>query len=167
MLKRPDASLDQRVRDALDIIRPTAIQHVACFVKIKAAIDAVDSHRGTYATTLGKRRKEYFRLDKAMAALEAASDVFCYPTGWPSHERIRAERAELAKLFGDVGPQRSGKQREHARTLAVWHARQLLRDYSDRKPTKYRGGAWHGLAMVLYDRNDVDLYQDMRDAHKF
>jgi hypothetical protein len=128
MLKRPDASLDQRVRDALGIIRPAPIRHVACFVKIKDAIEAVDSHRGTYAPTLGEFRKEYLRLDKAMAALEVASDAFCYPSGWPSRERIRAERAELAELFGDLGPQRSGKQREHARTLAVWYARQLLRD---------------------------------------
>jgi hypothetical protein len=167
MLKRPDSSLDQRVHDALDIIRPAPIRHVACFMAIKAAIDAVDSNRGTYATTLGEYRKEYLRLDKAMAALEIASDAFCYPAGWPSREQIQTERAFLAELFGDLGPQRSGKQREHARALAVWYARQLLRDYSDKKPTKYRDGAWHGLATVLYDRNDVDLYQDMLDAHEY
>jgi hypothetical protein len=164
MLKRPDASLDQRVRDALDIIRPAAGRRDACIEEIKAVIDAVDSHRGTYKTTLGQYRKEYLALDKAMVALEAASDVFCYPAGWPSREQIRAERAELAELFGDVEPQRSGKQREGARTIAVWQARRLLRDYSNRKPTKYRDGAWLKLATVLYDRDNADLFQDMLDA---
>jgi hypothetical protein len=165
MLKPPGTSLDQRVREALNIIRPAANLYAACIEQIKTAIDAVDSNRGTYKPTLGQYRKEYLKLDKTMAALEAASDAFCYPAGWPSREQIRAERAELAELFGDVGPQRSGKQRESARTIAVWQARRLLRDYSNRKPTKYRNGAWLKLAKVLYDRN-ADLFQDVLDAHE-
>jgi hypothetical protein len=170
MLKPPDTPVDERIRKAVDIISPADGQRAACIRKIRIAIEFVDRLRGQRGQTPGQRRDELVMLCKVMHNMEKASDrLFLngWPEGWPSPAQIRDQRKYIEGLIKETKvPRNGGKQPEIAREWAVRDARDLLSEFSDKKPRLTRDGAWHKLANILYGKLDADLFEDMRKASR-
>jgi hypothetical protein len=53
----------------------------------------------------------------------------------------------------------------HVKAAVIENARLLLKGYG-KKPTRYREGAWHDLARVLFGDESADLFDYIKDYFK-
>jgi hypothetical protein len=177
MLKPPDkvlrAATDEQVRDALNIIKPTADRRDACRRSIQWEFGFVHSPWIPPPKTASQSRKEFLKLLKVVREMETVAPTsdfrgldFHWPEDWPSREQIEKQRKHLEWWAKVVAvPQRSGPQRDPVQVRAVRAAYRLLRAYSakyrDEKPGVTHHGDWQRLALVLYDETGADLYKVM------
>jgi hypothetical protein len=171
MSKSPDTTgvkISQRIRDALDLIKPTGDREAACIRCLKGAYTLVKNAKGPRIIThkqshdaLRARREALRALETALAAYD-----FLWPEEWPSREDIREHR-ERVEEFAKIAPYRprksGGRRPSPRRQAAVRNARKLLKLFGSSPPTQTHGGAWHLLSLNLYGDPNADLFQSLRD----
>jgi len=166
---------DQRIRRALEALRPPPRQRAECKHDIELALDMVEqraaaarsfrvagSKKGKaglkrYCAALRRLRNAYHSLDPAIRPWFSLAER-AYVSGKPSVIDREITIAEAFLAQPSPSPRRDASRNK----VAVEVARHLL-DWWGHKASVTRGGKWEKLAKILTGDLTIDLFDHLRE----
>jgi hypothetical protein len=137
---------------AWKIISPIPEHYSECEYEIVYAILVVRFAKMGTPGRPAEEKKDFLTRAKKLRAAEAAVYFSASLIDDLKREREALERMASSYHVGKGKPSRSKPKQ-----MAVGHARELLK-FGNKQPSLYRDGSWHELAKILFNEDDVDLF---------
>ena len=154
------------VAKSLKIIKPAPDRQIECERDLAEALGAVEDAAkiDKAMVTPSKRRK--LRRD-LVKTLEKAIDLAVQAAAPSEDPRVKDLESYLKEIQRTDGLMKKGARKfSNKRLYAIAEAHFLLKKYGKR-PRRYREGAWHELARMLFGNDQADLFDQMEDYELF